>query len=89
MVPAGGIVPGPLVEQASRAAVSPGAARAGSFGNVGRPLPSAPRSRKSVRSLAVGERGEVPLPLDEREHRRLVVEHVAEVIRLRVGGYDH
>jgi hypothetical protein len=56
MDPGGGIVPGPDVEQASRAAVSPGAASFGSFGKVGWPLASAPRSRKSVRSLALASR---------------------------------
>jgi hypothetical protein len=54
--PGGGIVPGPVTEQASAAAVSPGAASGGRRGNVGRPAASAPRSRKSVRSLALASR---------------------------------
>ncbi len=55
-LPGGGITPGPLVEQASAAAVSPGAASAGSAGNVGVPAASADRSRKSVTSLALASR---------------------------------
>jgi LacI family transcriptional regulator, galactose operon repressor len=55
-LPAGGITPGPVVEQASAAVVSPGAASEGSAGNVGRPAASASRSRKSVTSLALASR---------------------------------